>query len=515
MNAGSRQMGVNKLETALAETLPALGESAVLSTGPLVSTGVRVPALDQTCDMCADSTPESIVVNPELLAVLEPGMMMKHFRIEEQLGAGGMGQVYRARDVSLERVVALKVISGDLGEREEVIERFIREARAQARLNHPNVVSIYYIGRGHGRYFFAMELVRGQSLQHRLEQEGPLRWCDSVELMIQACQALKQATARGIIHRDIKPANLLVDPEGRLKIADFGLAWSASGPTGSKREGGFLGTPLYVAPEQARGEFVDHRADMYALGATFFHLIAGRPPFRGENFQELVNSHNLEAVPNIRQYSPQTPRVVRSILERLLSKRPEDRYADYDALLKALERARPRRVTPAGFWVRAVALFIDMIVAALLAAPLQWWLPNEGLVFLGVLGAYLWLALTWQGTTAGMWMLRLQTYNEDLAPPSWRRALVRVALQFWGPLGVALSWLAMVSTFGVSRLVVDTGRLLEGSMPLVEALFMLWESGLLLGYAVGLVMVAFHPRKQGLHDIWSRTRVLYRLAEDE
>jgi uncharacterized RDD family membrane protein YckC len=495
-------MGAERTEAALAETYPA-GEAERLSISALA------PALDQTCDMGAESIPSSPSSSQARVA---PGVMMMHFRVEEALGAGGMGQVYRARDVSLERDVALKVISEELGDRPALIERFVREARAQAKLNHPHIVSIYYIGRGHGRYFFAMELVEGESLLARLERAGPLGWCEAVEWMIQAARGLQQATARGIIHRDIKPANLLVTRDGRLKIADFGLAWSGERDPG-QQEGSFLGTPLYVAPEQARGEPVDHRADMYALGATFFHLLTGRPPFVGSSHAEVIRRVNEEPAPDLRGLTGKAPRGLRQVIDRLLSKAPGERYERYDDLIAALEKARPRQETPAGFWVRAVAVAMDALVAALVAAPLQWWLPQEVLVFLVVAGVYLWVALSWQGMTLGMWVLRLRVTTEDDARPSWRRALVRLVLQFWGPVGVALVWLGMTSGLGVTRLVVDTARL--DAIPVVHMGVAAVEAVILVSYVIGILMIALHPRKRALHDLWSRTRVVYWLAEDE
>lgn len=208
------------------------------------------------------------------------GTRLHHFEVGELIGRGGMGAVYRARDLSLDRPVALKVIAGELAQHPLVRERFVREARAQARLNHHAVVPIYYIGQQQDLYFFAMELVEGAALDQRLEGNEPLDDEEAIDLLEQVASALRLAQQRGIVHRDIKPSNLLVDTEGRVKVADFGLAKAVDKPDDASltQKGEVLGTPLYMAPEQGQGEATDHRADIYALGATFYHLCTGRPP---------------------------------------------------------------------------------------------------------------------------------------------------------------------------------------------------------------------------------------------
>jgi serine/threonine-protein kinase len=215
----------------------------------------------------------------------------------------GWAQVYVGHDRSLDRRVAIKVLPDELATQPDLQERFVREARAQAQLNSPHVVHIYYIGHTPaasgetGSLFFAMELVEGGALENVLDGGEKLDAERARKLMIQVARGLRDAEAAGIIHRDIKPSNLLVDRNGDIKIADFGVAKPIR-QRDSKitQEGAVVGSPLYMAPEQARGEAVDHRADMYSLGCTFYHLLSGAPPFDGPTPIVVVSKH-LTATP--------------------------------------------------------------------------------------------------------------------------------------------------------------------------------------------------------------------------
>ncbi len=502
--------GGGVVEEALPESVPKEPPTRSVATRALAVALADRP-LDETCDACFEQTEPG---SEHSWAPVEPGVMMKHFQIQAPVGSGGMGQVYRARDVSLERDVALKVISEDLEGRPGLIDRFIREARAQARLNHPNVVSIYYIGRSQGRYFFAMELIRGESLQAKLDRDGPLPWGQCLEWMVQAARALQQATRRGIVHRDIKPANLMINADGQMKIADFGLARRASDAPGISQQGTFMGTPLYVAPEQARGETMDHRADMYALGATFFHLMAGRPPYEGSNSVAVMMDHATAPVPLLHKINPDIPKSLSTVVARLMAKKPGDRYDNYESLRSALNCARPRHELPAGFWVRSVSTGIDLLLAAFITAPLQWFLPYEGLVFMVGCMVYLWAALAWKDQTVGMWMLRLKVYRDDsYARLGWRRALWRVLLQHWGLIALGMTFSLMLFGFNISHLVFDSNLMMEGGPHSMHLAFLATKALIVLGYAAGLMMIGLHPYKRALHDIWSRSRVLYRIQD--
>lgn len=420
-------------------------------------------------------------------------MVLAHFRLDERIGRGGMGEVWRATDLALDRPVALKVLPAAVARDPDRRERLLREARAQARLAHPNVCHIYYVGQDRGVVFFAMELVVGESLAERLAR-GPVPPDEAVELVRQAALGLRAAARHGFLHRDVKPSNLMVDREGRVKVVDFGLVRAIDGaeappeaaePAGAPTATAMVGTPHYMAPEQASGAAIDARADIYALGATLHHLVSGRPPFDGETLDELVTQHRAAAPPRLRAAGPRRERRVASSLDaviaKMMAKRPEERFADHDQLLAELARVSPARSRPAAMLARVVAALIDVMVVAIALVPPQLvsigWLDaivqHEAFaVTVGV--AYATVAVSRWGTTVGRWLLELEVVEVATGgrPPP-RRALARAAVEY-GPLwaGTCLSALHDVAgarVIGDAAAVLVVGGIVWGVAALAHA----------------------------------------------
>ncbi len=262
------------------------------------------------------------------------------YRIAEVLGRGGMGVVYKARDAALERWVALKTLLPALVADTEARQRFLREARSAAALNHPNLAQIYAIGEQGGVPYFAMEFIEGETLAQMLERERRLPPLEAIRLVRQVALGLQEAHHVQLIHRDIKPANLILARDGTLKITDFGLAKLAQGAASVQltQTGEAIGSPQYMSPEQARGAAVDHRCDIYSLGATFFHLLTGRPPFLGASPMEVAMKHIQEPVPSPRSLVPAVSYPLAGLVQRMLRKRREDRHPNYAALIEDLNR---------------------------------------------------------------------------------------------------------------------------------------------------------------------------------
>jgi len=260
------------------------------------------------------------------------------FERRELIGQGGMGRVYRGWDRSLERDVAIKVVSPHLAGDDEFVERFKREARLAARVHHENLVAIFLLDtdRMRGCPFLVMEYVDGESLRDYLRREGPLTPERTVDILVQICEGLRAALERGILHRDVKPGNVMLTRERTAKVTDFGLARSLACP-GRGLYNGVVGTAHYLSPEAARGKPVDHRSDMYSLGVTAFELLTGRFPFDGWNIEGLVAAHCNQPVPSLLERRPEVPPRLVAVVERLLAKSPDDRFATYTDLIEALE----------------------------------------------------------------------------------------------------------------------------------------------------------------------------------
>jgi serine/threonine-protein kinase len=270
------------------------------------------------------------------------GRAVGDFRIERLLGRGGMGEVYLARQVSLDRPIALKVLKPEMLANPTYRARLQKEATSAAKLNHPNIVHVYSAGEADGLLHIAMEYVPGTNLKEFLVRRGIPELPLAYSIMRQATQAVAAAGEVGLVHRDIKPENLLLTRKGQVKVADFGLCRSAEGPGQVEltQEGVTLGTPMYMSPEQVQGRELDARSDLYSLGVTFYHMLAGVPPFRADSALALALKHVREAPVSLAVHRPDLPPELVAAIMRLLEKDPRKRYASAAELLRELTRQK-------------------------------------------------------------------------------------------------------------------------------------------------------------------------------
>jgi serine/threonine protein kinase len=259
-----------------------------------------------------------------------PGdVLADRYELSSRLGRGGMAEVFRAHDRRLDRQVAVKVLAPHLLSDARSIERFDREARAAASLNHPNIVNVYDAVNEGDTHAIVMELVEGPTLADVIEREGRLSFEEATRTAIGIADALQAAHDRGLVHHDVKPRNVLFDSDGSLKVTDFGIARAASSDITTVQ-----GSPPYLAPEQARGGQSDRRSDVYALGCVLFEMIAGRPPFQGDSSSAVVMAHIDAPIPELSRFRPDVPRDLERVVTRALAKNPDERY-DSPAALRA------------------------------------------------------------------------------------------------------------------------------------------------------------------------------------
>jgi eukaryotic-like serine/threonine-protein kinase len=261
------------------------------------------------------------------------------YRLIRQLGSGGMSSVFRATHVDTGHEVAVKVLPRYLAKNATLLQRFLREAKTAEALEHPNIVAIFDRGSESGRYYLVLEFVPGGDLHDRVRNQGPLSAVELVSVLRAVSEGLRYAATKGLIHRDIKPANLLMTPEGLVKITDLGLALQVEDEDERvTRDGTTVGTVDYMAPEQARdSRGTSIRSDIYSLGCTSYYLLTGSPPFQGGDVAEKLRRHAQDPPPDVRDLRPEIPEALAKLVQRMMAKRQDRRYDDYDELLAALE----------------------------------------------------------------------------------------------------------------------------------------------------------------------------------
>lgn len=272
------------------------------------------------------------------------------YTLGERIGKGGMGSVYEAIDQTTGDRVAVKSLSPQLAAAEGFRERFEAEIESLKILQHEGIVRLLGFGEDDGVLFYSMELVDGPSLEDEIARHRRFSWQETLGLGVQICRALKHAHDHGVVHRDIKPANLLLTPEGRVKIADFGIA-RLFGATQLTTAGGVLGTADYMSPEQADGRPVTDKCDQYSLGSVMYALLAGRPPFRASTMPEMLQLQRFAEAEPVRRYAPETPEQLDRLIQQLLSKDPDHRFPNVLVLarhMEAMQKALARRQQAAG-----------------------------------------------------------------------------------------------------------------------------------------------------------------------
>jgi serine/threonine-protein kinase len=330
----------------------------------------RASFLDRACEgdedlrreleslLISDRLAESFIESPparmaaDLFTYSQPkpgrGERIAHYEILEEIGAGGMGEVYLTQDIRLGRKVALKVLPASLTVDALLRARFLREAQLASALDHPNICTIHEVGQSSGFVFIAMQYVEGVNLK-QLIGSRPLKLDALLSISLRVADALAAAHDRGIIHRDIKPANIIVTPKGQVKVLDFGLAKASSGLPGTggeesettlvlSRTGVVMGTPSYMSPEQARGERVDHRSDIFSLGAVIYEMASGAVPFKGKSQPETMNAVINETHTPVSEFNEEIPAGLSAVIDRALSKRPDDRYQSMGEMLVDLRQ---------------------------------------------------------------------------------------------------------------------------------------------------------------------------------
>ncbi len=282
------------------------------------------------------------------------------YRLDSKLGSGGMSTVYLAQDETLERWVAVKVLHREVSDDPGQLERFRREARAVAQVSHPNVVAVIDAGEDGGYPYIVFEYIEGETLKQRIERQGRLALDEATAYAIEVGRGLGAAHARRLVHRDVKPQNVLIDPEGRAKVTDFGIARGLDSK-GLTATGRVLGTTDYVSPEQAMGQGVDARSDIYSLGVVLFEMLTGDVPFHAETLVGVAMKHVNEPMPDVQRRRPDVSAALSAVVETSTAKDPGQRYASMAAMLRDLEGALEVEVARAGGSTGEVTSVLDSV----------------------------------------------------------------------------------------------------------------------------------------------------------
>src|SRR6478735_9090663 len=285
------------------------------------------------------------------------------YRLEAKLGSGGMSTVYLARDTTRDRQVAVKVLHREMSEQEDQLQRFRQEARAVAKLTHPNVVSVIDAGEDDGYPYIVFEYVKGETLKQRIGRVGALDPQEAIAYAIEVARGLSVAHARNLVHRDIKPQNVLIDDEGRAKLTDFGISRQLE-QAGMTATGRVLGTTDYVAPEQAMGHGADPRSDIYSLGVVFYEMLIGQVPFHADSQVGVAMKHVNEELPDVQQRRPEVSAAAALVVERATDKDPNRRYQDVGELIDDLSTALEVEAARAGSSTGEATSILDAVPPA-------------------------------------------------------------------------------------------------------------------------------------------------------
>jgi beta-lactam-binding protein with PASTA domain/tRNA A-37 threonylcarbamoyl transferase component Bud32 len=297
----------------------------------------------------------------------DPRLYSNRYQVTHLIARGGMAMVYRAQDTLLNRAVALKILYPELSADPLFVERFRREAQAAANLSHPNIVPVFDWGEDSGTYFIVMELVEGTSLAEMLRGGVTISPARSAQIVAQVAAALGYAHRSGVVHRDVKPGNILITRDGQVKVTDFGIAQAVSSEDHLAEVGSVMGTATYFSPEQASGEAVDGRSDVYALGVVLYEMLVGRPPFVGDTPVDVSSQHVNAAVPVMTKFSDSVPKDLEAIVMESLRKSPDQRYQTADELRADLIRFSEGQPVQAA--QRDVAFFGADATRAVAAVP--------------------------------------------------------------------------------------------------------------------------------------------------
>ncbi len=279
--------------------------------------------------------------NIDLLRERLQRLIEGRYRIERLLGKGGMGAVFLAHDLTLERDVAIKVLPPDVAQDDQIVRRFQQEAKTAAKLDHSNIIPIYRVESEGGLNYFVMKYVSGTSLEDLLERKQGISVPEIQRILWEAACALGHAHQRGVVHRDVKPANIMFDHDGRAMLTDFGISKALQAATGFTATGMIIGTPHYMAPEQAKGQAVDGRADEYSLGVVGYRMITGELPFAGDSVHTILYKHIFEEAPRAASRRADVPEFLSAAISRAMSKEPDHRYATMEEFASAVWPEQP------------------------------------------------------------------------------------------------------------------------------------------------------------------------------
>src|SRR3954452_18156603 len=295
------------------------------------------------------------------------------YRLEAKLGSGGMSTVYLARDQTLDRQVAVKVMHREMSEQKEQLERFRQEARAVAKVSHPKLVSVIDAGEDGGHPYIVFEYVEGETLKQRIGREGALDPQEAIAYAIEIARGLSVAHGRRMVHRDIKPQNILIDAEGRAKLTDFGISRQLE-QDGMTATGRVLGTTDYVAPEQAMGRGADPRSDIYSLGVVLYEMLVGQVPFQADSQVGVAMKHVNEELPDVQPRRPELSAAAALVVERATAKDPNERYQNVAEMIDDLETALEVEAARAGSTTGEATSILDAVPAPKrkLSGPGRW-----------------------------------------------------------------------------------------------------------------------------------------------